>query len=237
MLLSHEDIIETVRREADLYSAVGENVKRLIGLGRGAGIPGAELARASGLSKAAVAEISLASGRLAGEGLDRAEVEVVLGWVKNVALVAAGGVGYPEYRIYRAYICQNRRFFNPDTERFGFYADQEVKREFPSILDVADDVVFTQASGEHFRSEGREALARIVERVIADGARNESDPHRVYALSEHDDEQQTLRLKAPIRHTTTGPGTGFVQKQRYVSEQALRKEPKTTRELLDFDRG
>jgi len=235
--LSSEEIIETVRREADVHAAVGENLKWLIALGRDAGIPGAELARASGLSKAAVAEITLARSRLAGQELDLAEVDVVLGWVKNVALVAAGRVGYREYRTYRAYICQNRRFFNGDTERFGFYADQEVKPEFPKILDVADDVVFVQASADHFRSEGREALARIVERVIGEGARNPTDPHRVYALSEPDDKEQTLRLNAPIRHTTTGPGTGFVQKQRYVSEQALRNEPKNTRELLEFDGG
>lgn len=237
MRISNDDLVEMVRREADLQAAVGENLKRLIALGRGAGISGAELARASGLSKTAVAEISVASDRLAGRELDMAEVEVVLGWVKNVAIVAAGGVGYREYRTYSAYICQNRRFFNPDIERFGFYAGQEVKPEFPKILDVADDVLFTRQTVDRFRSEGRDALARIVERVIADGARNATDPHRVYALSGRDDNDQTLRLDAPIRHTTTGPGTGFVQKQRYVSEQALRKQPKTTRELLELDGG
>ena len=237
MRLSNDDIIDMVRREADLQLAVGENLKRLVALGRGAGISGAELARASGLSKTAVAEISVASDRLAGQELELAEVEVVLGWVKNVALVAAGGVGYREYRTYGAYICQNHRFFNPDIDRFGFYSSQEVKPEFPKILDVADDVVFTQETADYFRSEGRESLAQIVERVIADGARNATDPHRVYALSGRDDEAQTLRLEAPIRHTTTGPGTGFVQKHRYVSEQALREEPKTTRELLELDGG
>jgi hypothetical protein len=236
-MLVDEDIIEAVRREADLCSAATENLKWLVALGRGAGIPGAELARASGLSKGAVAEISVASGRLANQGLDQPELAVVLGGVKNVVLVAAGISGYREYRTYSAYICQNHRFFSPDTERFGFYADQEVKQEFPKILDVADDVVFTQESADQFRSEGREALAQIVERVTVDGARDTTDPHRVYALSGRDDEEQTLHLNAPIRHTTTGPGTGFVQKQRYVSEQALRKEPKTTRELLELDGG
>jgi hypothetical protein len=235
--ISNNDIIEAVRHEADLHAAVEENLKRLVALGRGAGITGAELARASGLSKAAVAEIAVASGRLAGQSLDLDEVQAVLGWVKNVALVAGGVVGYREYRTYGAYICQNRRFFNPDITRFGFYAGQEVKPEIPRILDAADDVVFAQESADRFRSEGREELARIVERVIADGARNATDPHRVYALSARDDQEQTLHLAAPIRHITTGPGTGFVQKQRYVSEEALKKEPKTTRELLELDGG
>jgi hypothetical protein len=35
---------------------------------------------------------------------------------------------------------------------------------------------------------------------------------------------------------TLGPGTRLVQKQRYVSERALVQNPKTTRDLLDFDR-
>ncbi|MGD0715132.1 MAG: hypothetical protein ABSB24_13255 [Gaiellaceae bacterium] len=234
MFLPEEDFIETIRREADLNAAVGENLRRLIALGRGAGIPGTELARASGLSKAAIAEITVKSGRPARERLDPAEIAALLALVKNVALVAAGGVGYREYRTYSAYICQNRRFFSRDVERFGFYSGQEVKPEFPKILDIAHDVAFTPEAVDGFRSEGREALARIVERVIADGARNTTDQHSVYALSGREDEE-TLRLTAPIRHTTTGPGTGFVQKQRYVSEQALRKEPKTTRELLELD--
>jgi hypothetical protein len=237
MPISDADIIETVRREAELHEALGENLKRMVAIGRSAGISGAELARASGLSKARVAEIALTSGRISDQGLDAAEAQVVLGWVKNVAVVAAGGVGYREYRTYSAYICQNRRSFPADIERFGFYADQQVKPEFPGILDVAHDVVFTQEAADHFRSEGRERLGRIVERVIADGARNATDPHSVYVLSESGDDGHTLRLKAPIRHITTGPGTGFVQRQRYVSEGALGKEPATTRELLELDGG
>jgi hypothetical protein len=233
MQLAPADILETVRREAELRAIVGENLNRLVALGRRAGISGAELARTSGLSKAAVAEIAIGAGGL--RTLELAEVEVLLRGVAKVAIVAAGPFGYREYRTYGAYICQAARFFRAEMERFGFYADREVKPEFPKILDVADDVFFTQESADAFRAEGRELLARIVERVVADGVRNATEPHKVYALSTRDDEQHTLKLDGPIRHATSGPGTGFVQKQRYVSEQALEKQPKTTRELLELD--
>src|SRR2546430_3649125 len=111
MRITKEDVLEAVSRETDLHTAIGENRNWLVALGRAAGATGAELARASGLSKTAVAEITVRSGRLAGEGLDLDEVAAVMGWVKNVALVAGGVVGYREYRTYGTYICQNRRFF------------------------------------------------------------------------------------------------------------------------------
>lgn len=102
---------------------------------------------------------------------------------------------------------------------------------------MAHDVVFTHETADRFRDEGREELAQIVERVVADGARNDTNPHSLYALSPARDEtRRTIRLDAPIRHITTGPGSGFVQRQRYVSEQALQTAAgKTTRELLEAD--
>jgi len=105
------------------------------------------------------------------------------------------------------------------------------------ILDFADDVVFTQETADGFRSLGREALARIVERVVADGARNAIDRHRVYALSERNDVTQTLHLTAPIRTSRQGLGQVSSRSNRYVSELALMKAPKTTRELRELDGG
>jgi hypothetical protein len=76
-----------------------------------------------------------------------------------------------------------------------------------------------------------------VDRVRVLRARDAIKAYSVYVLSESDDEEHTLRLNAPIRHITTGPRTGFVQRQRYVSEGAVSKEPATTRELLELDGG
>jgi hypothetical protein len=233
------DILQFLRHEAELQAAVSENVRRLVAAGRRAGLSGAELARASGLSKGAIAEITTGpnGGFAPGQELESAEVKVLLASVKNVVIVAAGRVAYREYRAYDAYICQAGRYFRDETELFGFYADGEVKPHFAKKLDVADNVVFTTAAAEALRADGHDLIARIVERVVAEGARNETDPHKVFALSASGNRQETLTLDAPIRHISTGPGTGFVQKQRYVSEQALRHQPppQTTRDLLELD--
>ncbi len=229
-----ESLLEAVRAEADLRVSVDDNLRRLIGIAANAGVSNAELVQATGLSRTAVAEITVA--KLAGaRGLQPPEIEVVMQFAKNVALVAAGGVGYHEYRSFHAYICQEHRHFAPDIERFGFYADRELKPEFPKILDSERSLTFNADSADRLRQEGRDLLADIVDKVIAVGFRGPHDPHDVYALSAPADEVNTLKLDAPIKHVTTGRGTGFVQKQRYVSEHSLKKNPKTTRDLLNLD--
>ena len=233
--MSKPGLLDAIRTAADLHAATGDNLRMLVGIGGSTGISNAELVQASGLSRSAVAKITVTSGT-GGRGLDSAEIEVLLQHAKTVAIVAAGRNGYRDYRSFHAYICQPNRHFDRDTERFGFYAGQEVKPEFPKILDSEHGVIFNEETAAQFRSEGRDLLADVVEKVVAVGARDTVLRHDVYALSAPDDTEQTLRLDAPIKHITSGPGTGFVQKQRYVSEHALRQNPKTTRELLDFDR-
>jgi hypothetical protein len=228
-----EELLEGVRATADLSAAVDENLRRLIVAARKAGASNADLAKASGLSHRAVAAMTLADTK--GRGLDLAEVEVVLQGERTVAVVAAGWVGYREYRAFNAYICQANRHFDPITERFGFYSDREVKPEFPKIVDHARAVAFNAETAAALRADGHEALANVIDKVIALGARDATTPHDVYALSAPD-ARETLLLPAAIMHTTRGPGSGFVQKQRYVSEHALKQHPKTTRELLALER-
>ena len=97
-------------------------------------------------------------------------------------------------------------------------------------------MTFNEATANRLRSEGRDRLADVVDQVVAVGARDAVSHHDVYALSAPDDTENTLTLATPIEHITNGPGSGFVQKQRYASEHALSQHPKTTRELLDLDR-
>jgi hypothetical protein len=48
---------------------------------------------------------------------------------------------------------------------------------------------------------------------------------------------ETLTLPQPIKHLERGRGQAFVRKQRYTTLAALKREPKTTAELLRFERG
>lgn len=233
--MSQAELLKAVAAAANVCAEAGESLRLLVAIAGSAGVSNAELVGASGLSRSAVAEITVGYDTR-GRGLNAAEVEVVLRRAKTVAIVAAGWNGYRDYRSFHAYICQPNRHFDPATERFGFYADQEVKAEFPKILDSERALSFNDKTSDRLRSEGRNLLADIVDKVVAVDARDTVSEHDVYALSGPDDIEHTLRLGAPIRHITSGPGTGFVQKQRYVSEHALRQNPKTTRDLLLLDR-
>jgi hypothetical protein len=46
----------------------------------------------------------------------------------------------------------------------------------------------------------------------------------------------TITLEQPIVHAPSGPGTGFVRGQRYTSLAALKRQPRTTAELLRYQR-
>src|SRR5690349_4998923 len=96
--------LESVRSGAELRAVADDHLRHLIVAARKSGASNAELAKASGLSQRAVAEITLADTK--GRGLDLPEVEVVMRKAKTVAIVAAGWIGYPEYRAFNAYICQ-----------------------------------------------------------------------------------------------------------------------------------
>jgi hypothetical protein len=50
-------------------------------------------------------------------------------------------------------------------------------------------------------------------------------------------DDDTIKLDHPIRHTRRGRGAAFVRRQRYTSEAALQRMPKTTDELLSFMHG
>jgi hypothetical protein len=202
------------------------------------GVSVAEIARATDLSEGRVRDIvgEWAGGRK----LSDEEVEQVLTWTPGVLIVAAGWVAYPEYRRYSAYVCQRGRGFNGSPTRMGFYANKAIMPEIPTILHVEDDVVFTSAAADDVRARGGKhdlELAELIERMLADGARNDGFVGKVFLLSAHTDTELTFTLDEPVRHTTTGPGTGFTQKHRYVSEGALREQPKTTDELLRIDQA
>lgn len=128
-----------------------------------------------------------------------------------------------------------------DPTRVAFYADQEVKQEVPRIRRTFTDVVFSQETVATLRSSDdvEEAeLAHIIEHVIANqtGGRKAGRHYDVMLLTAPGDDD-TIKLDHPIRHTRRGRGAALVRRQRYTSEAALQRMPKTTDELLSFTHG
>ena len=68
-----------------------------------------------------------------------------------------------------------------------------------------------------------------------DGACPLDRPHQFHLLSAPGDER-TITLEQPIVHASSGPGSGFVRGQRYTSLAALKQRPRTTAELLRYQR-
>ena len=231
-------LLDGVRRAVAARARAEEDLNKTITMTRMSGVSISEIARAAGLSEGRTRDIVGAADNM--RIMTDEEVAHVLTYSPNVLVVAAGKVAYPEYRRYAAYVCQRNRGFNGDHDRLGFYANQAIMPEFPTILHVEDDVVFTRSSAEAIRTRGGEhdaALARVIGRMLDDGARHDGFVGKVFLLSPRADETQTLLLPEAINHTTTGPGTGFTQKHRYVSEGALMAHPKTTDELLRIEQA
>jgi hypothetical protein len=167
---------------------------------------------------------------------ERARSATVIGLV---VIVAAGRVALEDYDRHAAYICQADRSFRGDVVRLGFYSNKQVHPAIARIQERRVGVEFTRGHLAELRASGVEAdrrVAAIIEEVLADPhhARRRSDTtfprFDVFLLSAKDD-PETLLLPQPILHSTSGPGTAWVQKQRYVSEESLRRGPRTTDDI------
>jgi hypothetical protein len=163
------------------------------------------------------------------------ESDEVLEHAFAVAIVAAGRGGYLEYRRYGAYICQAGRAFRNDPTHFAFYANSEVKPEIAAVLARRDQLLFTPEAAQQLREQNEAGLADVVAHVARDGARPPDRPQQLYLLSAPGD-QRTITLEQPIVHASSGPGSGFVRGQRYTSLAALKRQPRTTAELLRYQR-
>lgn len=221
-----------------------EGAERRFGLGiaaaRATGLPVAEIAAAGRLSNSRVNAILEQQGR-SFRGLLTDETGFVLENDFTVGLVPAGRIALRDYDNYSAYICQPHRSFRDEMDRLGFYARGEVSRHFPLIRKVWESVEFSEEEVARRRATGDPddaELADIIERVLASPSRggHRSGSHKVLLLTPpgHAD---TLTLLQPIKHLQRGRGQAFVRKQRYTTPAALKREPKTTADLLRFERS
>jgi hypothetical protein len=87
-------------------------------------------------------------------------------------------------------------------------------------------------------AEGEVKLAEVIEGVLAAPNLGGHLPgaHKVMLLSAPDD-PETIKLPQPIKHLARGVGQAFVRKQRYTSERAIMRAPRTTADLIRFEHG
>ena len=110
-----------------------------------------------------------------------------------------------------------------------------MKPEIAAVLGRRDQLLFTPETARQLREQNEAGLADVVAQVVRDGARPPDRPHQLYLLSAPGNER-TITLEQPIVHASSGPGTGFVRGQRYTSLAALKQQPRTTAELLRYQR-
>jgi len=119
-----------------------------------------------------------------------------------------------------AYVCQPRRAFRP-VERLAFYADKEVKPEVPFIEHRRDLVDWTPQSQALLAASGDRNDRKIATVIAASrDAGWTAGVYQVFLLSRPGASKHRT-LPGPIAHTTSGRGSAFTQRQRYVSLHAL----------------
>lgn len=134
------------------------------------------------------------------------------------------------YEQHRAYICQAGRWFQP-VDRMAFYADREIKPDFPRVLERYDNVVWTETEAARLLASS-DANDRKLGRVIKAGREAVWDggTYQVFLLTRPGDERHRS-VAAPIPHEAVGRGSAFVQRQRYVSLHDL-ETAATTNDLV-----
>jgi len=144
-------------------------------------------------------------------------------------VVVAARHAWPLYERERAYVCQAGRWFRPVT-RLAFYTDREIKADVPSIRHRRDNVAWTEDHAVELSAGDRE------DRKIASAIRASrgmgwtGGVYQVFLLTRPGDgEHRVLRHVVP--HRTSGRGTAFTQRQRYVSLHAL-ETATTTDDLI-----
>jgi hypothetical protein len=222
-----EVLLEFVAEAARRREEAEHHFRRTITAARSAKFPLARIAEAAGLSVSRIHAItgeentmtSLATP-LADEGDD-------------LLIVAAGKTAWQDWLDFHAYLCQTERPFR-NTEHIGFYHRGVVEPCFPRIRLRRDNVEFSHEHASMLRQSQDELereLAELIVRVLDAGRAYDGELYQVFLLSgaEH---PETIAIDEPIRHEGSGRGSAFTQGARYVSEVALRSEPRTTAELL-----
>lgn len=127
---------------------------------------------------------------------------------------------YPEYLEHAVYVCQPNRTFKPWLTHLGFYVDRAIQELVPAIRYIEDEVEFSEAEASRREASGdplHAEVAALIRSLMTVGPRTPGESYKIFLLTAPDDEA-TLHLEAPLRHTGKG---AWVQNQRYTSVTAL----------------
>jgi hypothetical protein len=153
------------------------------------------------------------------------------------AVVVPAVRALPEYHRFSTYICQPNRTFQPCTH-LAFYADRKVYHRIPRILAQIENVVLSESAifaRDDISMEMKNKLIEIVSVLQNEENERYEQEAKIIFLTSHDD-PETLKLTHDIDNDLTsdsGRTVAFVQGQRYVSLEKLKKNPTKTSQLLD----
>ncbi|OSM42532.1 hypothetical protein BCY76_013955 [Nesterenkonia sp. PF2B19] len=127
---------------------------------------------------------------------------------------------WPLYQDTQAYVCQPGRWFQP-VERIAFYADQCIQAPVPKILYRRDNVTWTPREAERLADSDDRNDRKIASVITASREQGWAEGmYQVFLLS-GPGHPQHRQLDTALPHETSGRGSAFVQRQRYVSLHQL----------------
>jgi hypothetical protein len=143
-----------------------------------------------------------------------------------------------DYKQYSIYVCQPNRSFQK-VQYLGFYRMGAIDRKIAKILAPPIESILLTEEGiqtcEGLDSVTASKLQDLVRKLRSDGSDRYGDTMKVFFLSAYDS-TETISLTQDIQNDLVnleGRPYAFTQGQRYVSLANLKKNPKTTTELLD----
>lgn len=159
-------------------------------------------------------------------------------------VVVPGRIAWEIYQEIDCYVCQPGRFFQ-DVNYLAFYENSSIRKSIPKILEVRDDVSWTREKAARLKATGNRVDKKIAHAIewahtkdgqeIANGWKHSK--YKVFVLTSargdiHRRTDKHVELQQDIPHPTSGRGTGFVRKQRYISLHKIRTAT-TTADLLE----
>ncbi len=140
--------------------------------------------------------------------------------VVDDTVVVPAKYAWPLYETCHAYVCQAGRAFRT-FKRIAFYADQEIKSDIPELVYRRDNVDWTDEQAARLAQSEDRYDRKIAKVIIASKAAGWSDGrYQVFLLTQPGDPRHRT-LATAVSHETSGKGSAFVQRQRYVSLHAL----------------
>lgn len=142
---------------------------------------------------------------------------------EDIVLLIAARDAWPEYLAAHAYICQENRSFQK-TGRMAFYSDRMIHKYVPRILGVQDSLPLTESAIGTLRPDLRPHAENLIRLLLTKRSNRIGETRKVVFLSRLED-QDTLKLHQDILNDLPA---AFVQGQRYLPIDWLRKNPRTT---------